>query len=145
MHILGEGYFEVTKNRKLPFRIHTQELQLTVLGTKFNFSNYSDSQTITTDLVEGHVQLALNDGQQQMDLQSNERMTYDRQSRRMTKSPCDAGQCWHSACSGQAAARTNRGLHHQWQDHCHQTAPEIALPGQHTPAQSHWTHSRQTR
>lgn len=38
----GEGYFEVVHNQDLPFEIHTHEVDLRVLGTKFNFKNYSD-------------------------------------------------------------------------------------------------------
>lgn len=90
VRILGEGYFEVSHNASLPFRVLTKEIQLTVLGTKFNFRNYANSDTITADLLEGHVQLALNHGQQTMDLQPNERITYDRSTHRMTKSICQA-------------------------------------------------------
>lgn len=51
----GEGYFEVTKNEKLTFAVKTDELTVTVLGTKFNFSNYPDDEEATVSLVEGKV------------------------------------------------------------------------------------------
>ena len=38
----GEAYFEVIKNKKVPFKVHTNELDVKVLGTKFNFRNYED-------------------------------------------------------------------------------------------------------
>lgn len=53
----GEGYFEVTHNKQLPFEITTKELQLRVLGTKFNFRNYPDDEEVTVNLLEGKVSL----------------------------------------------------------------------------------------
>lgn len=51
----GEGYFEVTKNKKLPFSVKTEEMQVDVLGTKFNFCNYPDDEEATVSLLEGEV------------------------------------------------------------------------------------------
>ena len=52
----GEGYFEVTKNEKIPFVV-TRELNLKVLGTKFNFKNYPEDEEVTVNLMEGKVAL----------------------------------------------------------------------------------------
>ena len=40
IELIGEGYFEVTKNKALPFEVKTKEVTVRVLGTKFNFRNY---------------------------------------------------------------------------------------------------------
>jgi ferric-dicitrate binding protein FerR (iron transport regulator) len=53
----GEGYFEVTKNAALPFFVKTEGLQVKVLGTKFNFSNYPDNEEAIVSLIEGKVQV----------------------------------------------------------------------------------------
>lgn len=53
----GEGYFEVTKNEEVPFEVRTRELQLKVLGTKFNFKNYPEDEEVTVNLMEGKVAL----------------------------------------------------------------------------------------
>lgn len=53
----GEGYFEVAKNKDLPFEIRTKELDLTVLGTKFNFRNYAEDEEAVVNLLEGSVKL----------------------------------------------------------------------------------------
>lgn len=53
----GEGYFEVTKNKDVPFEISTKELHLEVLGTKFNFRNYADDKEVVVNLMEGKVRL----------------------------------------------------------------------------------------
>ena len=57
LQLAGEGYFEVTKNEQLPFEIKTKELELRVLGTKFNFRNYPEDEEISVDLLEGKVSL----------------------------------------------------------------------------------------
>ena len=49
--------FEVRKNEKLPFDVMTKELNVKVLGTKFNFRNYDEDEEVTVNLLEGKVQL----------------------------------------------------------------------------------------
>ena len=75
----GEGFFEVQRNADLPFAIHTRELDVTVLGTKFNFRNYADDETVTVDLLEGKV--ALDNHLQDMEtryLAPSEKMVLDK-------------------------------------------------------------------
>jgi ferric-dicitrate binding protein FerR (iron transport regulator) len=55
--LTGEGYFEVTGNAELPFVVKTDELKVSVLGTKFNFSNYPDNEEAIVSLIEGKVQV----------------------------------------------------------------------------------------
>lgn len=57
LNLDGEGYFEVTKNKDIPFEISTKELHLEVLGTKFNFRNYTDDKEVVVNLMEGKVKL----------------------------------------------------------------------------------------
>lgn len=52
----GELYIEVTPDKKRPFFVRTSDINVEVLGTKFNVANYADSpQTVV--LVEGAVSL----------------------------------------------------------------------------------------
>lgn len=53
----GEAYFEIEKNKELPFDIQTQDLGIVVLGTKFNFRNYPEDDEAVVDLIEGRVSL----------------------------------------------------------------------------------------
>jgi len=55
LYLTGEGYFEVTKNEKLPFQVRTDELHTDVIGTKFNFRNYPEEEEATVSLLEGKV------------------------------------------------------------------------------------------
>lgn len=52
----GQGYFEVTHNKKKPFIVNVgQEYAVKVLGTSFNVAAYKDEDIIETTLVEGVV------------------------------------------------------------------------------------------
>lgn len=53
----GEGYFEVTKNEKLPFTVSSHSLKVNVLGTKFTFCDYAEDTTAEVVLKQGCVQL----------------------------------------------------------------------------------------
>ncbi len=53
----GEAYFDVEQDKKHPFIVHTDEMNIRVLGTKFNVSHYLDDNTASTVLVEGSVEL----------------------------------------------------------------------------------------
>lgn len=54
VRLRGEAYFEVTHDAHAPFVVHTHEVQVRVLGTKFNVSAYH-AERISVTLVEGKV------------------------------------------------------------------------------------------
>lgn len=57
----GEGFFEVTKNARKPFLVHTSTLTVKVLGTVFNVKAYRNDKNIETTLLTGRVQVELKD------------------------------------------------------------------------------------
>jgi len=60
--LTGEGYFEVAKNAKMPFKVEVDgQTEVTVLGTQFNINAYPEEKTMNTTLVEGAVLLRSND------------------------------------------------------------------------------------
>lgn len=60
VYLVGEAYFEVSKNPHKPFRVITPEIKVTVTGTHFNLSSYEDDKTAQTVLVEGRVNVERN-------------------------------------------------------------------------------------
>lgn len=60
--IEGEGYFEVAKNDKIPFIVHSKNVAIQVYGTKFNINSYNNSVTETL-LVEGSVGIRIGEKQ----------------------------------------------------------------------------------
>lgn len=55
--LIGEGFFEVTKNESSPFIVTSGGVDVRVLGTKFNVTSYPEDDRQNTVLVEGSVRL----------------------------------------------------------------------------------------
>jgi len=53
----GEAYFEVAKNKEMPFIVHTESQEVEVLGTHFNINSYADEASTKTTLLEGSVKV----------------------------------------------------------------------------------------
>ena len=59
--ITGEAYFEVAKNKAMPFKINVNgQEEVQVLGTHFNIMAYNDEAAIKTTLLEGSVRIVKN-------------------------------------------------------------------------------------
>jgi transmembrane sensor len=57
----GEGYFEVTRDAKRPFKVDVDgQTEVKVLGTNFNINAYPEEKTMNTTLLEGAVLLQSN-------------------------------------------------------------------------------------
>ncbi|MCL3779180.1 DUF4974 domain-containing protein [Prolixibacteraceae bacterium JC049] len=61
VYLEGEACFEVAHNKQQPFVVNSGEQKVVVLGTTFNVKNYSEENKFTATLLEGAVQLQLND------------------------------------------------------------------------------------
>ena len=57
VNLVGEAYFEVSKNKNLPFTVTTSNLDIRVLGTTFSVSALSDEPTTDVVLEEGSVEI----------------------------------------------------------------------------------------
>lgn len=64
--ITGEVYFEVAKNKKMPFQVSFGNERVEVLGTHFDISAYADQPHNQTTLLEGSVRLSLGDKKQML-------------------------------------------------------------------------------
>ncbi|SKB32338.1 FecR family protein [Daejeonella lutea] len=58
--LIGEAYFEIARNKKVPFRVESNNQTVEVLGTHFNVNSYEDEAYIKTTLLEGSVRIILN-------------------------------------------------------------------------------------
>lgn len=84
----GEGYFEVTKDKKRPFIVKTGLFNIEVLGTKFNVFSYSERSRFETCLVEGSVCVYNRDRvEERIQLEPNEKVSWV--DNRMVKSSSD--------------------------------------------------------
>jgi transmembrane sensor len=61
IEITGEAYFEIAKNREMPFVVAINGAEIQVLGTHFNINAYSDEDNIKTTLLEGSIKFVSGD------------------------------------------------------------------------------------
>jgi ferric-dicitrate binding protein FerR (iron transport regulator) len=72
----GEAYFDVIKDPKRPFIVHTNVIDIRVLGTAFNVKSYPNDKTVEAALVRGLIEVTRIDkpGQKVL-LHPNEKIT----------------------------------------------------------------------
>jgi transmembrane sensor len=74
--LVGEAFFEVTKNPKKPFLVDAGNLTVRVLGTAFNVKAYKEDRNVETTLIQGKVQVVMNDEPDKLiTLSPNEKLT----------------------------------------------------------------------
>lgn len=59
VYLVGEAFFDIKKNDKMPFVVKSLNVEIEVLGTRFNVSAYPEDNSIQTVLVEGSVNVNL--------------------------------------------------------------------------------------
>jgi transmembrane sensor len=57
----GEAYFDVAKDSSHPFIIHTDKINIRVLGTAFNVKNYAADEVVETALIHGRIEVTFTD------------------------------------------------------------------------------------
>lgn len=91
VYLVGEGYFEVHKNVDKPFIVHTEDLNVKVLGTVFNIRAYKEEPNIEVALVEGRVNVfSKSETNGNVVLKPNQRAVYDKQSKKLFSDTVDA-------------------------------------------------------
>ncbi len=85
--LIGEGYFEVTRDTARPFIVKAGNIDVHVLGTAFNVNAYPDEEVIATTLVEGKVQVDC--GAEQRFMQPGTRLVYERNNGSIKIAPVD--------------------------------------------------------
>jgi ferric-dicitrate binding protein FerR (iron transport regulator) len=91
----GEAYFEVVENNHKPFTVHTSELSIKVLGTKFNVKSYRDDKNVETALLTGNINLSVHSGQDrtnEIDINPGEMIGYSRTEKSVLKSGFEADE-----------------------------------------------------
>lgn len=53
----GEAFFDVVKDAKRPFIVHTSAIDIKVLGTSFNVKSYPQEKTIEATLIHGMIEV----------------------------------------------------------------------------------------
>ena len=81
LELSGEAYFEVTHNEKLPFIINTADVEVKVIGTKFDVIAYPGDETVETIVTEGKVSVTELHNQSSLMLSANQKATFNKDTR----------------------------------------------------------------
>lgn len=73
--LTGEAFFEVAKNKEVPFLIQTGEVTTRVVGTAFNLTAYPDNGMVAINVTEGVVEFA--DADEKVRLTANKAANFD--------------------------------------------------------------------
>lgn len=93
VELTGEAYFEVARNEKAPFIVASGKQEVKVLGTHFNISAYADDDATYTTLVEGKVEVSLqNNPAARILLNPSEQSTLDKSDNSFEKHTVDVSQ-----------------------------------------------------
>ena len=97
VHLEGEAYFEVTKNRHKPFTVQSDAMQVRVLGTSFNFKCDKNCQVAEATLIEGEIEVKGNNEEGQLILAPGQRVELNKSDGRLTVKQVDAklDAVWH--------------------------------------------------
>lgn len=90
IELVGEAFFEVTKNEQLPFNVVSGDLTTTALGTSFNIKAYPNQQYVQVSLVSGRTKTSLNGTSLMEFLEPGQYIEYDIRDGEMNKLSFDS-------------------------------------------------------
>ena len=97
VYISGEAYFEVTHDTSRPFTVDGKWLNVTVLGTKFNFNSSEDKEN-TVSLLEGKIEVTPGNNKDGVVLSPGQKVQFNPQNGRMSISQVNTAldAVWHN-------------------------------------------------
>ena len=89
IYLDGEAYFEVAKNKDLPFVVKANGSDVKAIGTAFNVSAYMEDSQLTTTLFNGKVAVQPTLTKQEVLLEPNQVAVYDKSRNKIEVVPYD--------------------------------------------------------
>ena len=89
IYLDGEAYFEVAKNKDLPFVVKANGIDVKAIGTAFNVSAYMEDSQLTTTLFNGKVAVQPTLTKQEVLLEPNQVAGYDKSRNKIEVVPYD--------------------------------------------------------
>lgn len=90
VHLEGEGYFKVAKNKHLPFLVEADGVEVKAVGTAFNIKAYPDETVVEATLVEGIIDVT--EGKRTIRLEPNQKASFVRNSARLVRKNTPSGE-----------------------------------------------------
>lgn len=95
--LVGEAYFDVTHNANKPFIIHTDKMDIKVLGTAFNVKCYPNEKSMEASLFRGSIEVTLKNRQsQKIILKPNEKLVLNTADTLLEKQPFSKKNNFHN-------------------------------------------------
>ena len=88
VRLSGEAYFDVAKNKAIPFIIESGKVTTTVVGTAFNIAAYPDNEEVAIHVTEGIVEFSASD--ETLRLTAQKAASFDSQTEKMIEMPFQA-------------------------------------------------------
>lgn len=103
----GEAYFEVEHDRRAPFVVSTNGLDVEVLGTRFNIRNDDNEHRVTTVLLEGAVK-AYASGREQASVRLHpaQQLVFDTRTHAMRLTDCPRPNARSTGSTADSASST---------------------------------------
>jgi ferric-dicitrate binding protein FerR (iron transport regulator) len=92
VELKGEAFFDVTRDEKHPFIVHTPHLQTKVLGTQFSVTAYENDFKEDIILKEGKVEVCSSKGEKLETLLPNQKLELDTKTNKYRKSTVEPDQ-----------------------------------------------------
>ncbi|WP_299577971.1 FecR family protein [uncultured Sunxiuqinia sp.] len=86
--VTGEAWFDVKRNEKKPFIVHTPYYNVEVLGTQFNVKNYEAEHRVVTTLEKGSIRILSSDHlmfKEEIVLKPGEQLVFDKIHRKIQR------------------------------------------------------------
>jgi ferric-dicitrate binding protein FerR (iron transport regulator) len=74
----GEAFFDVVKDKKRPFKVSTSEINVKVLGTRFNIASYENEKNVEVVLEEGKLEFNDKEMKKSYIIKPNDLLIYDK-------------------------------------------------------------------
>lgn len=84
VEVKGEAFFEVVSDAKRPFIVKAENLNVQVLGTKFNVKAYKEEERIEVTLTEGSVGVGLAQQSAVLRIHPGQQVRFDKKNHKLT-------------------------------------------------------------
>lgn len=89
VYLQGEAYFQISHDKKRPFYVSAEGVDVKVYGTNFNVKNYSEEREMEVVLVEGSVSLIADNQLSELRLTPGDMGSFDKLEKKSTKRAVD--------------------------------------------------------
>ncbi len=92
VRLQGEAFFDVQHDARKPFVVHSEEIRVKVLGTRFNVEAYNNEESVTVTLESGKVAVQPEGSQVECILQPHQQAIFNKKTRQLKRAQANVTQ-----------------------------------------------------